>query len=62
MMDSSQNSGWWSMYLDDHMRHQAGSGDALVDDSRRHRRLDERLAFEAGPLASHVPLDREAAR
>lgn len=44
------------------MRHQAGSGQPLVDDGGRHRRLDERLAFGAGPLAAHMPLDREAAR
>ena len=43
------------------MRHQAGSGDALVDDGRRHRRLYERLALDASPLASYMPLDREAA-
>lgn len=45
----------------DHMRHQAGGGQPLVDDGRWHRRLDKRLAFGAGPLATHMPLDRKAA-
>jgi hypothetical protein len=40
-----------------HLRQQSGGRDALVDDVRRHRRLDEFLAAGADPLAAHVPLD-----
>lgn len=61
-MDSRRNSG---LVVDelahDRLRNQSGSSDALVDDGHRNQRLNERLAFGAGPLASHIVLDREAA-
>ena len=45
-----------------HLRQQAGRGHALVDDVRRHRRLHQRLAAGADPLAADVALHREHAR
>src|ERR1700744_4985370 len=45
-----------------HLREQARGGDTLVDDLRRHRRLDQRFALRTHPLAAHVTLDREHAR
>jgi hypothetical protein len=44
-----------------HLRQEAGGGDALVDHLGGHRRLDQRLALRAGPLASNMPLDGEHA-
>jgi len=46
---------------DQHMGEQARRGQALVDDLRRHRCLGQRAAVRAGPLASHMALQREAA-
>lgn len=45
-----------------YMRQQAGSRYALVDHLCRHRRLSQCLALTAGPLATHMLLDREHAR
>ena len=44
-----------------HLGQQAGGGDALVDDVRRHRRLDQGFALGADPLAADVPLHGEHA-
>jgi len=44
-----------------HLRQEAGGGDAIVDHLGGHRRLDQRLALHAGPLASNLPLDGEHA-
>ncbi len=46
---------------DQHLGQQARSGDALVDNVRRHRRLHQRLALGADPLATYVAFHREHA-
>lgn len=46
---------------DQHLGQQPGRGDALVDDVRRDRRLQELLAARACPLASHMAFDGEDA-
>lgn len=46
----------------EHLGEQSGRGQSLVDDVGRHRRLGERLAVLAHPLAAHMALDREYAR
>jgi hypothetical protein len=40
---------------------QASSGNALVDDVGRHRRLHQGLALPADPFASPMPFDRKDA-
>jgi hypothetical protein len=45
-----------------HLGQQPGGGQALVDDVRCDRRLNQLLAAGAGPLAAHMPLDGEHAR
>ena len=45
-----------------HLREQAAGWNALVDDVRRDRRLDQRFALSADPFATNVALDREDAR
>lgn len=45
-----------------HLREQPGGRDTLVDHVRRNRRLDQRFARLAGPLAADMPLNREHAR
>lgn len=44
------------------MGQQTGSRDALVDDLGGHRRLDQRFALAAGPLATYMLLNGEHAR
>ena len=46
---------------DQHVHQESYGRDALVDDVRRHRCLDQRLAVAADPLAAHMTLDREHA-
>jgi non-ribosomal peptide synthetase component F len=41
---------------------QAGGGDAFVYNVRRHRRLYQRLALRAHPLATHMALHGEDTR
>jgi hypothetical protein len=50
------------VFGDQHLRQQARRGDALVDDVRGHRRLNQRLALRANPLAADVALHGEHAR
>lgn len=45
-----------------HMGQQTGSRNALVDDLGGHRRLDQRFALAAGPLATYMLLNGEHAR
>ncbi len=45
-----------------HVSQQAGSGDALFDYLRRHRRLDQRFALPAGPFPANVLFDGKHAR
>ncbi len=47
---------------DQHLREQPGGGHALVDHMRWNRRLDQRLARLAHPLAADVPFHRKHAR
>ena len=47
------------VFGDQHVHQQGDGRDALVDDVRGHRRLDQRLAAAADPLAADMTLDRE---
>ncbi len=47
---------------DEHLGQQPGGGEAFVDHLCRHRRLDQRLALLARPLATDVALHRELTR
>ena len=49
------------VFRDQHLRKQARRRDPLVDDVRRHRRLQQPLAGTADPLAADVSLDLEHA-
>jgi hypothetical protein len=54
----------WQVVLElrhQHLGEQAAGRDPLVDHVRRDRRLHQRLALRADPLAADVPLDREQA-
>src|ERR1700680_1093374 len=44
------------VFRDEHLGEQARGRDALVDDGRRHGRLDQPLAAATDPLAADVPL------
>lgn len=55
----------WQMIgilADQHLGQQVRRRNALVDDMRRNRLLDHRLAVLAGPLAADVAFDGEATR
>lgn len=47
---------------DQHLGQQAGGRVALVDDLSQHRRLGQRLALIADPLAADMPFDGEHTR
>src|SRR4029077_17648581 len=48
-----------SIFAHQYMSQQPRGGDPLVDDLRRHRRLDQSLAAAAYPFATHMAFDLE---